>query len=181
MKLGSMFTRGTGQSTDSSSIELKAVLRDMEEKFNILRKRKADKDVQNYANLVSESYQKKLSELKCSDEHLKEIVNFRIEFKLDVKPKVVASYQFPLIEEFLLSIKDFNPALNARVKKQVDLLQNFYETTLGALKETKNERLWFKTNLKLGKLYEEQQDYVKLQKILKELHKSCQTSEGKAD
>ena len=58
------------------------------------------------------------------------------------------------------------------------LLQNFYETTLGALKETKNERLWFKTNLKLGKLYEEQQDYVKLQKILKELHKSCQTSEG---
>lgn len=61
----------------------------------------------------------------------------------------------------------------------MDLLQNFYETTLGALKETKNERLWFKTNLKLGKLYEEQQDYVKLQKILKELHKSCQTSEGK--
>jgi COP9 signalosome complex subunit 2 len=53
----------------------------------------------------------------------------------------------------------------------MDLLQNFYETTLGALKETKNERLWFKTNLKLGKLYE-------LQKILKELHKSCQTSEG---
>jgi COP9 signalosome complex subunit 2 len=62
----------------------------------------------------------------------------------------------------------------------MDLLQNFYETTLGALKETKNERLWFKTNLKLGKLYEEQQDYVKLQKILKELHKSCQTSEGKS-
>ena len=63
----------------------------------------------------------------------------------------------------------------------MDLLQNFYETTLGALKETKNERLWFKTNLKLGKLYEEQQDYVKLQKILKELHKSCQTSEGTDD
>ena len=60
----------------------------------------------------------------------------------------------------------------------MDLLQNFYETTLGALKETKNERLWFKTNLKLGKLREEQKDYVKLQKILKELHKSCQTSEG---
>jgi hypothetical protein len=63
----------------------------------------------------------------------------------------------------------------------MDLLQNFYETTLGALKETKNERLWFKTNLKLGKLYEEQQDYVKLQKILKELHRSCQTSDGTDD
>jgi COP9 signalosome complex subunit 2 len=79
-----------------------------------------------------------------------------------------------------VSEKSINSILDyISTSKQMDLLQNFYETTLGALKETKNERLWFKTNLKLGKLYEEQQDYVKLQKILKELHKSCQTSEGK--
>ncbi len=31
--------------------------------------------------------------------------------------------------------------------------QDFYETTLEALKDAKNERLWFKTNLKLGKLW----------------------------
>ena len=79
-----------------------------------------------------------------------------------------------------VSEKSINSILDyISTSKQMDLLQNFYETTLGALKETKNERLWFKTNLKLGKLYEEQQDYGKLQKILKELHKSCQTSEGK--
>lgn len=56
----------------------------------------------------------------------------------------------------------------------MDLLQNFYETTLLALKETKNDRLWFKTKLKLGKLYYDNEEYTKLAKVLKELHKSCQ-------
>ena len=54
------------------------------------------------------------------------------------------------------------------------LLQNFYETTLEALKEAKNDRLWFKTNTKLGKLYFDREDYGKLQRILKQLHQSCQ-------
>ena len=36
---------------------------------------------------------------------------------------------------------------------QMELLHEFYETTLTALVEAKNERLWFKTNLKLGKLW----------------------------
>lgn len=57
---------------------------------------------------------------------------------------------------------------------KMDLLQNFYETTLLALKETKNDRLWFKTKLKLGKLYYDNEEYIKLAKVLKELHKSCQ-------
>jgi hypothetical protein len=32
---------------------------------------------------------------------------------------------------------------------QPNLLQRFYEATMVALKEAKNERLWFKTNLKV--------------------------------
>lgn len=32
---------------------------------------------------------------------------------------------------------------------QMDLLQEFYETTLDALKDAKNDRLWFKTNTKV--------------------------------
>jgi COP9 signalosome complex subunit 2 len=56
------------------------------------------------------------------------------------------------------------------------LLQNFYETTLEALKEAKNDRLWFKTNTKLGKLYFDREEYGKLQKILKQLHQSCQVN-----
>jgi hypothetical protein len=30
----------------------------------------------------------------------------------------------------------------------MELLQEFYETTLEALRDAKNERLWFKTNTK---------------------------------
>lgn len=56
----------------------------------------------------------------------------------------------------------------------MELLQNFYETTLEALKDAKNDRLWFKTNTKLGKLYFDRNDFTKLQKILKQLHQSCQ-------
>ncbi len=62
--------------------------------------------------------------------------------------------------------------------EKLNLLEQFYEITLNALKEAKNNRLWFKIYLKLGKLYEEQQDYVKLQKIIKELYKSCESPEG---
>ena len=67
-----------------------------------------------------------------------------------------------------------SPVLTPR--PQMELLQNFYETTLEALKDAKNDRLWFKTNTKLGKLYFDRGDYAKLQKILKQLHLSCQVS-----
>lgn len=55
-------------------------------------------------------------------------------------------------------------------------LQEFYETTLEALKEAKNDRLWFKTNTKLGKLYFDRGEYQKLQKIVRQLHQSCQVN-----
>jgi COP9 signalosome complex subunit 2 len=58
----------------------------------------------------------------------------------------------------------------------MELLQDFYETTLEALKDAKNDRLWFKTNTKLGKLYFDRADFNKLAKILKQLHQSCQVS-----
>lgn len=93
---------------------------------------------------------------------------------------------------------------------KLDLLADFYETTLKALEEArvvppsrsqphsrlvparcrpkyhpqaqrrqlflqaKNERLWFKTNLKLCKLYLDSKEYGRMTKILRELHKSCQ-------
>lgn len=37
---------------------------------------------------------------------------------------------------------------------QMDLLQEFYETTLDALKDAKNDRLWFKTNTKVHRCAE---------------------------
>ena len=62
--------------------------------------------------------------------------------------------------------------------EQMELLQNFYEITLAALTEAKNDRLWFKTNLRLGKLWFDREEYGRLQRILKELHKSCEGEDG---
>lgn len=53
----------------------------------------------------------------------------------------------------------------------LSLLQDFYTITLQALLDAKNERLWFKTNLKLCQLFSEQQEYGKAQRILRDLHK----------
>ncbi|KAK3098879.1 hypothetical protein FSP39_023925 [Pinctada imbricata] len=89
-----------------------------------------------------------------------------------IKSAVTRNYS----EKSINSILDY-----ISTSKQMELLQNFYETTLDALKEAKNERLWFKTNTKLGKLYFDRGDYQKLQKILKQLHLSCQTDEGEDD
>ena len=55
----------------------------------------------------------------------------------------------------------------------MELLQNFYETTLDALKDAKNDRLWFKTSTKLGKLYFDLEEFGKLAAVLKQLHQSC--------
>ena len=63
----------------------------------------------------------------------------------------------------------------------MELLQIFYEATLKALQEAKNDRLWFKTNLKLGKLWFDREEYGRLQRILKELNKSCQGEDGADD
>jgi len=65
--------------------------------------------------------------------------------------------------------------------EDAELLQKFYEATLETLKETKNDRLWFKTNLKLAKLWFDRHDFNKLSRILKELYKSCQNEDGTED
>ncbi|XP_069672218.1 COP9 signalosome complex subunit 2 isoform X1 [Periplaneta americana] len=75
------------------------------------------------------------------------------------------------------SEKSINSILDyISTSKNMELLQDFYETTLEALKDAKNDRLWFKTNTKLGKLYFDRSDFNKLAKILKQLHQSCQVN-----
>lgn len=63
----------------------------------------------------------------------------------------------------------------------MEVLQDFYETTLKALEKAKNDRLWFKTNLKLANLWFKKQEYNRLSRILKELLKSCQREDGSED
>ena len=80
------------------------------------------------------------------------------------------------------SEKSINSILDyISTSKQMELLQDFYETTLEALRDAKNERLWFKTMTKLGKLYFDRGEYSKLSRILKQLHASCQTDDGDDD
>lgn len=61
------------------------------------------------------------------------------------------------------------------------MLQDFYEATLAALRESKNERLWFKTNLKLANLYFQREDYARMTRITRELKGSCLKSDGTED
>lgn len=79
-------------------------------------------------------------------------------------------------EKCINSILDFVSSSN-----QMSLLKEFYETTLVALQEARNERLWFKTNLKLGKLWFDMEEFPRLTRILKELHRSCQHADGSDD
>src|SRR5271154_6361045 len=60
-------------------------------------------------------------------------------------------------------------------------MERFYSITLTALEEQQNERLWLKTNLKLAKLWLDRQEYGRLNKILRLLHKACQNEEGEDD
>jgi len=51
-------------------------------------------------------------------------------------------------------------------------IRDFYELTLESLKHAKNERLWFKTNSKLAALYLTNQDWPRLQNVLRVRHHS---------
>ena len=55
--------------------------------------------------------------------------------------------------------------------KNAEILQQFYEMTLQSLEESQNERLWFKTNLKLCALYFKKNDFGRLEKLVKALKK----------
>ncbi|RIB09833.1 PCI domain-containing protein [Gigaspora rosea] len=65
--------------------------------------------------------------------------------------------------------------------QDMSFMEEFYSTTLNALEEAKNERLWVKTNLKLAKLWLDRKEYNRLNKILRQLHLSCQKDDGTDD
>ena len=45
-----------------------------------------------------------------------------------------------------------------------------YQVTMDSLHGANNERIWFNTKVKLGKLYLELEDYPRLEKVISELH-----------
>ncbi|KAM6498610.1 PCI domain containing protein [Amanita muscaria] len=53
---------------------------------------------------------------------------------------------------------------------EVDVLEKFYQATKVALEEAKNDRLSLKTNLKLAKLWLDRKEFVRLSKLIRDLH-----------
>jgi len=111
----------------------------------------------------------------------------KLNFKLDNYDEMMIRYKMLLLyiktavtrnhsEKSINSILDY-----ISTSKQMELLQNFYETTLDALRDAKNERLWFKTMTKLGKLYFDREEFNRLARVLKQLRQSCQTDDGEDD
>jgi COP9 signalosome complex subunit 2 len=101
-----------------------------------------------------------------------------------IKSAVTRNYSEKVINKVLDLVQagsTSQPAGSEAGAQALDLLQTFYETTLSALAEARNDRLWFKTNLKLGKLWFDRAEYQRLQKILRELHRSCQEADGVDD
>lgn len=80
------------------------------------------------------------------------------------------------------SEKVINSILDAvGASPDVELLREFYQTTLEALAESKNDRLWFKTNLKLCKMFFSMREFPNVSKILRELYAFCRNEDGSAN
>mmetsp|Transcript_28988 Transcript_28988/g.89619 ORF Transcript_28988/g.89619 Transcript_28988/m.89619 type:complete len:455 (-) Transcript_28988:33-1397(-) len=60
-------------------------------------------------------------------------------------------------------------------------LAKMYEITFAALKSANNERLWFNTNVKVGKIYLGSGDFSRVGRIVAELKASCVLPDGSDD
>ncbi|KAF7307289.1 PCI domain-containing protein [Mycena indigotica] len=73
-------------------------------------------------------------------------------------------------EKSINGILDYVGGGKGGVVVDVDILENFYQVTKKALEDAKNERLSVKTNLKLAKLWLDRKEYVRLSKLIRDLH-----------
>lgn len=117
---------------------------------------------------------------------LKQVV--KLYYKMGQADKMMDAYR-----QMLLYVDSAAVTRNASEKKlnslldfvggssDTELLQQFYETTLKALEKARNDRLWFKTNLKLSGLWFRLKEYGRMGRVLKELHRSCQRDDGSED
>uniref|UniRef100_A0A5S6R4R3 COP9 signalosome complex subunit 2 n=1 Tax=Trichuris muris TaxID=70415 RepID=A0A5S6R4R3_TRIMR len=114
---------------------------------------------------------KQIVKLTCNLGMYDEMVDYYKQLLTYIKSAVTRNYSEKSINNILDHISSM---------KNMDLLELFYESTLDVLKSARNDRLWFKTNIKLAKLYFDRRDFRSLTKILDELRHSCQ-SNGTAD
>uniref|UniRef100_A0A6V1ITC2 PCI domain-containing protein n=1 Tax=Heterosigma akashiwo TaxID=2829 RepID=A0A6V1ITC2_HETAK len=109
-----------------------------------------------------------------------------LHFQLDQKDAAVAKYQelFKYLGD--VTRNECTDAVNAildAVSAATDLafLTKMYELTLAALKRAANERMWFGTLCKLGRVHLQQEDYSGVQRVIDEAHRSCLLPDGSDD
>ncbi|XP_020224869.1 COP9 signalosome complex subunit 2 [Cajanus cajan] len=117
---------------------------------------------------------KQTVKLYCQMGRYKEMMDAYRKMLTYIKSAVTRNYS----EKCISNIMDY---VSSSVSQNFSLLQEFYQTTLRANEKAKNERLWFKTNLKLCKIYFDVGEYARMSKILKELHNSCKREDGTYD
>jgi COP9 signalosome complex subunit 2 len=115
---------------------------------------------------------------------LKQII--KAYFKHGKYNEMVEKYKQLLSYMNVVSRNDSEKAINnilSLVSTSTDqkLLSNIYQITLDALKEANNEKLWFNTKLKQGKVFFDMKDYDKLQTCIDELKEWCMNEEGRED
>ncbi|KFD51426.1 hypothetical protein M514_07639 [Trichuris suis] len=110
---------------------------------------------------------KQLVKLTCSLGMYNEMVEYYKLLLTYIKSAVTRNYSEKSINNILDHISSI---------KEMDLLELLYDSTLEVLKNARNDRLWFKTNIKLAKLYFDRRDFRSLSKILDELRHSCQSN-----
>ncbi|KAJ2817862.1 hypothetical protein FBU31_006076, partial [Coemansia sp. 'formosensis'] len=59
-----------------------------------------------------------------------------------------------------------------------EFIQRFHQMTLAVLKETKNDRQWLRTSLRLAKILLDQHEYQALDTLLSELRCECEDESG---
>lgn len=116
--------------------------------------------------------------------HVSFELQVKINFKLKNYPEAMNKYSELLtyIESSVTknrAEKSINAMLDfaSTTSGDIVVLQNVYETTLGALRHANNNRLWFKTNTKLGKVYLDRGEFGKLATIIRQLYQCCQTED----
>ena len=108
---------------------------------------------------------KQMVKLEFKRRNYDEMISIYKEMLTYIKSAVTRNYSEKVINKVLDLVSAPGGMEEGR---QMELLHDFYETTLSALQEARNDRLWFKTNLKLGKLWFDREEYPRLLKILKE-------------
>ncbi|KAI8064168.1 PCI domain-containing protein [Gongronella butleri] len=115
---------------------------------------------------------KQMTKISFQLNHHEDTLKYYKKLLTYIKSAVTRNYS----EKSINNILDY-----ASTADNMKFMEQFYQTTLDSLAESKNERLWVKSNLKLAKLWLDRKEYARLTKILKQLRESCQKDDGTDD